>query len=198
MRRRATFALALLLVCAATGGVAAPVPSSGEAREQRAAIAFDRIETATPHRLLLRSEALAGGQVPDWAAGTGGSTVPDLAWSPLPPRARSLAIIVEDGEGVRDGTPVVHWIAWDIDPQIRAVPKGWAALPMVEGVNVGGRVGYAGPRPRAGVTRPYHFQLFALDKRLDLASGATRQDLLAAMQGHVVAKGQLIARYTGQ
>jgi Raf kinase inhibitor-like YbhB/YbcL family protein len=62
--------------------------------------------------------------------------------------------------------------------------------------NLGGRVGFMGPG--MGPQGPYHhytFELFALDTKLDLGPDATRADVLAAMQGHILAKGVLAGRF---
>jgi phosphatidylethanolamine-binding protein (PEBP) family uncharacterized protein len=38
--------------------------------------------------------------------------------------------------------------------------------------------------------------VFALDRKLDLANGAKRSQLDAAMKGHVTTQGELMGRYS--
>ena len=66
---------------------------------------------------------------------------------------------------------------------------------MVQGTNTRGTVGYFGPRPSGSKPHRYIFQLFALDRRLTLDPEAKRSEVIAALAGHVVAKGQLIGIY---
>ena len=81
------------------------------------------------------------------------------------------------------------------------VPEGLQeAIRLSNGVTQGrtsrGSVGYFGPRPPVGdPAHHYHFQVFALDIPLDILPGANRETVLAAMQGHVLAKGGIIGTY---
>jgi Raf kinase inhibitor-like YbhB/YbcL family protein len=69
----------------------------------------------------------------------------------------------------------------------------------MQGKNVSGSPGYIGPKPPAGQTHSYYFQVFALDTRLDIdPASADRMTLINAMKGHVLASGSVIGRYTGQ
>ena len=99
--------------------------------------------------------------------------------------------------------PFVHWLAWNIPPDLQSLPEGLQEqlrLTEPEGLLQGktsrGSVGYLGPRPPVG-DKPhrYYFQFFALDTMLDVPAGADRDQLLEAMNGHVIAKGQLMGKY---
>ena len=69
----------------------------------------------------------------------------------------------------------------------------------MNGLNIRKAAGYMGPKPPAGQTHPYHFEVFALDKSLDLdPASADRNAVVAAMAGHVLAEGEIVATYTGK
>lgn len=124
-----------------------------------------------------------------------------LSWSAAP-NAVSYAIILEDPDA-KPIVPFVHWLAWNIPAAIQQLPEGLQEqhrLTEPEGVLQGatgrGSVGYFGPRPPVGdPPHRYVFQVFALDTMLKIPPGADRDQLLAAMRGHVLAKGRLTGRY---
>ena len=200
---RALIAAALLIV--------APFPLTAQSASAPSAtptpfvppspIVFDLPEAASRGAITLSSQTLAGGVVPEPASGNGGNVSPDLAWSAPPRGTKSFVLLAEDPDGNRDGAPVRHWMVFDVDAAARALPSGvqpGVVTPkMTQGLNVRGAIGYAGPRPRTGTTHHYHFELFALDTRLGLTDQATRAAVVAGMAGHVLAKGQIIATYTG-
>jgi Raf kinase inhibitor-like YbhB/YbcL family protein len=97
--------------------------------------------------------------------------------------------------------PVVHWVAWNIPGEKTELREGLESLDRLDdpmGLRQGpntaaGNIGYKGPRPPEGdPPHHYHFEVFALDQMLDLRAGANREDLIKAMRGHVLAKGELI------
>jgi Raf kinase inhibitor-like YbhB/YbcL family protein len=99
--------------------------------------------------------------------------------------------------------PFVHWVAWNIPADVTRLPEGVQEQPrltepdgVLQGRNTRGSVGWYGPRPPVGdPAHRYHFQVFALDTKLDVPFGADRDQVLAAMQGHVLAKGEIVGRY---
>jgi Raf kinase inhibitor-like YbhB/YbcL family protein len=93
--------------------------------------------------------------------------------------------------------PFVHWLAWNIDPAAGALPEAVTpdASGLVQGRNNRRGTGYFGPRPPGSRPHHYHFQLFALDTRLALPAGADREALFAAMNGHVLAKGEIVGLF---
>ena len=100
--------------------------------------------------------------------------------------------------------PFIHWVAYDIPADSTGLPLGVPTLPrletpvagMLQGKNSRGTVGYFGPRTPVGdPPHHYHFQLFAVDRKLGLEPGASREEVLAAMAGHVLARGELVVRY---
>ena len=122
-----------------------------------------------------------------------------LSWTPGPQGAQSYAILMEDPDAKTTPLPVIHWVAWNIPASVTKLREGLQKLDRLEdpaemrqGPNSSGAVGYRGPRPPAGdPPHRYHVELFALDKKLDIKTGSGRDELLAAMKGHVLAKGEI-------
>ncbi|MFE3000793.1 YbhB/YbcL family Raf kinase inhibitor-like protein [Nocardia sp. NPDC059246] len=131
----------------------------------------------------------------------GDNVSPPLHWSGVPVEAVELVLIIEDPDAPLR-RPVVHGVFTGIDPRITSVQEG--ALGSNDGetssIRVGtgsfGRRGYAGPRPVPGHgPHRYVFQLVALDQPSGLTDGATLPAVLAAVSGHVIARGKLTGRY---
>lgn len=126
---------------------------------------------------------------------------PALAWKPVA-GAKSYAVIMEDPDA-KPVTPFVHWVMWNIPAEITSIPEGvqeQARLSDPDGVLQGrttrGAPGYYGPKPPVGEpAHRYHFQVYALDRMLDVPFGADRDQLLQAMKGHVLAKGEIVGKY---
>ncbi|AXK72805.1 YbhB/YbcL family Raf kinase inhibitor-like protein [Lysobacter sp. TY2-98] len=129
----------------------------------------------------------------------GDNLSPALAWTPVQ-GAQSYALLLEDPDAPRE-QPFAHWVAWNIPGNVHTLPGSLptrgsptAVRGMAQGRNDRDGTGYFGPRPPAGdAPHHYHFQIFALDRTLDLPAGATRDQVVAAMSGHVIAKGELVA-----
>ena len=124
---------------------------------------------------------------------------PSLAWSNLPVGSKSLAIVCEDPDAPAGN--FLHWLIFNIDPVIGGLPEGVSEKSSViglalQGKNGFGKVGYGGPCPPRGATHRYFFRIYALDKTLELNSGAARPDLAKAMQGHVLGEGELMGLYS--
>ena len=122
---------------------------------------------------------------------------PALRWSGAPDGTKSFVLMMEDPDAKVTPLPVLHWIAWNIPGSTFALPEGIPASEgvtdpkdMRQGPNYSGKPGYAGPKPPAGdAPHRYFFQVYALDRLLDLPLNAGRDQLLKAVEGHVVAKG---------
>lgn len=133
-----------------------------------------------------------GANIPSKFTCDAGNTSPPLQIAGVPTGAKSLALIVDDPDA--PSGLFTHWMIWNISPQTNAVTEG--NMPKgVLGTNDFGRSDYGGPCPPSGMHR-YYFRIFALDRELDLPSGAKRSQLDAAMKGHVVAQGELMGRYS--
>lgn len=134
-----------------------------------------------------------GGTIPEKFSKNGENVSPELRIDGAPAESKSLALIVDDPDA-----PVglfTHWLVWNIDPKTNEISEGSAPSGAVQGKNDFNETGYGGPQPPSGTHR-YYFKIFALDRTLDLKSGAKRRDIDAAMKGHVVAQGQLMGRYS--
>jgi Raf kinase inhibitor-like YbhB/YbcL family protein len=114
---------------------------------------------------------------------------PALMISGIPSGAKSIALICDDPDA--PGKEWVHWVAFNmpVTPKIEE-----NSAPGKQGVNDFGRNGYDGPNPPLGTHR-YVFKVYALDAELDLKEGISKVDLERAMEGHVLAKAELIGLY---
>jgi Raf kinase inhibitor-like YbhB/YbcL family protein len=150
----------------------------------------------------LTSRAFQHGQpIPTPYTADGRNVSPPLQWTDPPAAARSLTLICEDPDAPR-GT-WTHWVVFNLPPELRQLDEGVpteATLPngTVQGTNDFGKVGYGGPSPPPGKPHRYFFKLYALDRQLHLASGGSKDQLLAAMKGHILAEGQLMGTYGRQ
>ncbi len=114
---------------------------------------------------------------------------PALIIEKIPADAKSLALIIDDPDAPM-GT-WVHWVVYNI-PIISRIDEG--SIPGEQGVNDSGRRDYGGPCPPSGTHR-YFFKIYALDAKLNLKAGLTKQELEKAMQGHILDKAELIGLY---
>jgi Raf kinase inhibitor-like YbhB/YbcL family protein len=133
-----------------------------------------------------------GASIPSKFSCAGANISPPLQVMGTPSEAKSLVLIMDDPDA--PSGLFTHWTVWNISPQTHAIAEG-SSPRGVPGTNDFGKSGYGGPCPPSG-THHYYFKVFALDSELDLPSGAKRSQLEAAMKGHVVAKGELMGRYS--
>jgi Raf kinase inhibitor-like YbhB/YbcL family protein len=143
--------------------------------------------------LTLTSPAFAdGGNIPRARTCDGQNDSPELQWSGAPANTASYALIVDDPDAPA-GT-FTHWVLFDIPAAQTALPQGETGIGQ-PGQNGAGRPGYTGPCPPSGTHR-YFFRLYALDlPTLGLSAGASRDQVVSAMNGHILAQGQLMGRY---
>lgn len=153
--------------------------------------------------LLVRSDAFQSmSPIPSKYSADGEQISPPLSWSTPPEGAKSLVLVVEDPDAPTPN-PFVHWLLYNIPPELRGLAEdvrheeiAAAARGALQGKNSMLTIGWAGMAPPKGDTpHHYHFQLFALDRMLDLAPGAGRTNLFDAMAGHVMARGDLVGTY---
>ncbi len=132
-----------------------------------------------------------GGDIPPKFTCDASDTSPPLQITGIPSEAKSLVLIADDPDA--PGGLFTHWLVWNIPPQTSSIAEGIAPK-GVQGANDFGKSGYRGPCPPPGRHR-YSFKIFALDRELELRSGAKRSQVDAAMKGHVIAQGELVGRY---
>ncbi len=150
---------------------------------------------------------------------------PPIDWSGVPAGAVSLALLVDSNQAAREEVPDLlwtHWVLWNIPPDAGGVPENvpkTAAVASIgpnagQGANDHQNIGWSGPcRPSLGIgwtqyqnlpqkqstaVGKYYFRLYALDTELQLGSDATKNDLLRAIDGHVLAGGELVGEFVGQ
>jgi Raf kinase inhibitor-like YbhB/YbcL family protein len=131
-----------------------------------------------------------GGMIPSKFTCEGENSSPALHIQGIPANAKSLAIILNDPDAPMKGG-FTHWVAFNIDPAAD-IPEKFNG--GVEAMNGAGKAGYIGPCPPTG-THHYHFMVYALDAKLDLAKSANKEQLEKAIEGHVLAQGELIGLY---
>jgi Raf kinase inhibitor-like YbhB/YbcL family protein len=150
--------------------------------------------------LLMETDAFPdGGIVPQKYAGRGG-VQPGFKFSNAPASTVSYAIIFHDLDvALQNNTPdVLHWIAWNIPASASGIPEGKLPEGSVQGNNITGQPNYMGPGAPAGPRyHHYVFELYALDTKLDLPPTTSRDDLLKAMNGKIVAKAAYVGRFRG-
>lgn len=150
--------------------------------------------------LTLRSPAFGpGGEIPAVHTCEGKDVSPALEWSGLPAGAKSLALVVDDPDAPDPEAPRmtwVHWVVHDIPPGASGLAEGVKALPAGtrQGLNDWRRTGYGGPCPPIGRHR-YSFRLYALDRMLGDLGTPTKAQLEKAMEGHVLARCELVGTY---
>jgi Raf kinase inhibitor-like YbhB/YbcL family protein len=121
----------------------------------------------------------------------GESINPPLSIDGVPKEAKSLALLMDDPDAPM-GT-FDHWVVWNIPASTKSI--GEKTVPGTEGLNGMRKKGYTGPCPPSGTHR-YFFKVYALDTELKLADKTTKREVEAAMQGHILAKGELIGLYS--
>jgi len=128
---------------------------------------------------------------------------PTLKWTNVPPNTVSFVLIAHDPDVALEKKigDVLHWMAFNIPGTATGLPEAVPANAMmadgtVQAKNRRGAVGYLGPgAPAVGPYHHYTFELFALDTKLSLGADATRADVIAAMDGHILGKGVLVGRF---
>lgn len=120
---------------------------------------------------------------------------PPLKINNAPAQTQSLAIIMHDPDA--PGADFLHWTIWNISPETTIIEEDSTPQGALLGKTDFGHPHYGGPCPPSGTHR-YVFDLYALNKRLDLAVGSSREDLLKAMQDHVVAQTTLTGLATAK
>jgi Raf kinase inhibitor-like YbhB/YbcL family protein len=150
--------------------------------------------------LAVSSPAFAEGEhIPSRFTVDGRNTSPALTWIGAPPATAGFALILHDPDAPRPGG-FTHWVIFNLPPASQGLSEGIPAAPRLEngatqGKNSAGANGYMGPAPPPGKPHHYHFTLYALDSKLDLAPSVDRQQLLDAMKGHVLAESDLVGIY---
>jgi Raf kinase inhibitor-like YbhB/YbcL family protein len=188
MRKKYCMVLAIIMISIVTGagcggGEAIPAPAPGAVESQ----------------MTISSPAFQeGGAIPDKYSCNGQNVSPELVWSGVPEGTKSLAVILDDRDAPR-GT-FNHWVIYNIPAGKSGLAEAVSGTSELadgtrQGKNSWGKIGYGGPCPPAGSSHRYYFIIYALDTTLDLAAGATKEKVLAAMDGHVMAQAEAMGTY---
>ena len=141
----------------------------------------------------IKSDAFVSGQsIPAKYTCTGTNISPALTWSDPPAATKSFALIMDDPDA--PGT-WVHWVLYNIPSDVRSLQETADTSGMSVGKNSSGNLHYDGPCPPSGMHR-YFFKLYALDSTLSLSPGATKEQLLNSMKGHILAQGELMGTFS--
>jgi Raf kinase inhibitor-like YbhB/YbcL family protein len=141
------------------------------------------------------------GEIPAQYTCEGADRSPDLRWENAPSNTKSFVLIVDDPDAPDPKAPKmtwVHWVLFNIPENAHELPEAVAAkdLPKgtLEGVNDWKRTGWGGPCPPIGRHR-YFFKLYALDTVLPSTKSPSKADVEKAMEGHILAKAELLGTY---
>jgi Raf kinase inhibitor-like YbhB/YbcL family protein len=127
----------------------------------------------------------------------GANINPPIAFEDVPNEAKSIVLIMDDPDAAKDpkGPGIVfdHWIVYNIKPGA-SIREGELPTGALQGKNTGGQTGYTGPCPPTGA-HTYYFRAYALDTMLSLGNGVQKAQVIRAMENHILAVDQLIAKY---
>ena len=190
MRRAGLVFVSLLLVTLfIMAGCAQQTPPEEEALPESDDVSF-----------IITSTAFAeGAEIPVKYTCHGQNVSPPLDWSQGPVGTASFALIMDDPDAA-----YTHWVIFNLPPDANglseAVPKddklaSGALQGKIGSGGIGYPIGYFGSCPPKGSLHHYRFTLYALDTSLDLAAGASKEQVLQAMEGHILAQSQLIGVY---
>ena len=148
--------------------------------------------------LSLSSPAFQEGEdIPITYTCDGQDVSPPLTWGEPPSETQSFALIMDDPDA--PGGVFTHWLLFNLPADSRelleAVPPNELANGALQGKNDFGTIGYGGPCPPPGPAHHYRFTIYALDQALDLMTDASRKQVIDAITGHILARGQLIGMY---
>jgi Raf kinase inhibitor-like YbhB/YbcL family protein len=154
-----------------------------------------RNEGGSDMPIRISSPAFAADEpIPRKYTAEGRDVSPPLVWEGIPEGTRELALICDDPDAPTQ-EPWVHWVVYKLPPDLGGLGEGDKGR-GVEGINDFKRIGYGGPMPPRGHgPHHYHFTLYAVAKPVPLEEGATKQALLAAMDGDILAEGDLVGTY---
>jgi len=123
---------------------------------------------------------------------------PPLSWADAPSSAKSFVLICDDPDAPFQTW--VHWVVFNIPADVTGFKENITveeliSAGIIQGVNDFGKIGYGGPCPPQGKPHRYFFKLYALDVNLPLEEGATKKEVIAAMQGHIAAEAKIVGLY---
>ena len=147
---------------------------------------------------VLSSAFQEGSEIPTRYTCEGQDVSPALTWEEPPAGTQSFALIMDDPDA--PGGVFTHWILFNLPADSSGLSEAVPSQPQLpdgslQGKNDFGRIGYGGPCPPPGRPHRYQFTLYALDQTLDLKAGASKKQVIDAMQGHILVQGRLTGTY---
>ena len=198
MRKVGLIFLSLPLIVVFIAGCAQPsTPPEEKAPPSKPEILTPSKESE--QQFVITSPAFAEGEkIPVKYTCNGQNISPPLDWSQEPAGTAALALIMDDPDA-----PIgvfTHWVIFNLPQATQKLPEaippeGKLASGALQGKNGFGKIGYFGPCPPPGAAHRYRFAVYALDKLLDLVAGASKEQVLEAMKGHILAQVQLVGTY---
>ncbi|MEW6044563.1 MAG: YbhB/YbcL family Raf kinase inhibitor-like protein [Thermoproteota archaeon] len=146
--------------------------------------------------LILQSPAFKDGrEIPKKYGYKHDNVSPPLQIKDVPQGAKSLVLIMDDPDAMGAvGKLWVHWVVWNIDPQISEIAESSTPKGADEGTTDFGEIGYGGPAP-PDKRHTYVFKLYALNSKLSLQKGANKKQVESAMQDHIIAQTSLCGTF---
>ena len=136
-----------------------------------------------------------GGTIPRKFGYKNGNHSPPLKFSGIPDGTKSLALIMDDPDALGAvGKIWVHWVIWNIDPNNNEIKENSTPTGSIEGKTDFGEIGYGGPAP-PDKEHTYIFKLYALDEKLNIDKGSTKNHVEESMKDHIIAETKLLGRY---
>ena len=141
----------------------------------------------------------SGSTIPKQFTCSGADISPALEWADPPAKTQSFALITDDPDAPI-GT-FTHWVVYDLPANLRSLPQNFPKAEQTadgsrQGRNDFDNIGYNGPCPPPGKPHRYFFRLYALDAKLNLKSGASKKDVERAIEGHILAQGEYMGRFS--
>lgn len=163
---------------------------------------------AQPAKIKVTSPKMSEGKtVAKDFTGDGKDVSPPIAWSGVPKGTVELALICDDPDAPTKD-PWVHWLVYNIPASMNGLPEGVPTdaelddpkkhkglVGLRQGLTGWRKPGYRGPAPPPGKDHHYHFTVYALDAKLNLKAGLSKEQLVKAMDGHIIGKGELVVIY---
>jgi Raf kinase inhibitor-like YbhB/YbcL family protein len=196
MRQMIFYTLTLLsiMLASCTSSATTTPQSSLTSTSESETTVTEITETEATMSLELTSDAFTNGQsIPAKYSCVGKNISPALAWNEPPAGTQSFALIVDDPDAPM-GT-WVHWVLFNIPADTRGLQENADTSALSVGKNSSGNMRYDGPCPPSGTHR-YFFKLYALDSTLSLSPGATKEQVLKEMEGHILAQGELMGTFS--
>jgi Raf kinase inhibitor-like YbhB/YbcL family protein len=196
--------LSALASCQKQGpGPTVSAPPSGDSAETPEQIPENNGTTEDAEDMDWRLSSSAfddGADIPSKYTCSGADVSPPLTWTAPPEGCVELALICDDPDAPRGEW--VHWVIYGIGADVGELPEelpkdGKLTEPVaaIQGENDSLKIGYNGPCPPPGPAHRYVFKLYALNEKVNLEPGATKAELLMAMEGKIAAKARLTGKF---